>query len=526
MSRACSAVSYYNACMKSKGIWGELRRHRTIWMGVVLTLTLWAIYSLGSWYAHLPDALSYKAYVPTVAFIGNQIDAAPRPVAAGATGCGSISTSLAKVDAGQKNFIYRCSSAGREVSYQDGKLVFNLSTSDPNLEFVPGGSACNVHYYQGGQDIRSRHAGGCFTNITEFTGGGSRMSAENGMWCVNCISGAALACTVKVKINGSPTQCGCVYASTGSVNAPPCTPSNNPNAGEAPPPAAPTSPPAQTAPLTIPQVLTQGKACGEHTESDYTCSKDRLSHTVRHMKYCENGAQKFMTLLCDGAGESRSWVDITSQVLADKGKYASTLGGCDELNLSCPPVTGSANPTQPPAATAAPRPTDVPAPTAAPQPTAAPPLATPTPIIPTLSPQAIAPVSSQGILQVSPLSIDSTYYLSFSTVPGNVAFGLYFANGGDISLENQINNALALQGISVPSFKNLASSASVYELPFLINDPSTRLNFTLYRRPKKDASQSFTLSTFIEQSKGCLSTAMPNTYVIDVTTLQSNTPCR
>ncbi len=495
-------------------------------MGLGLTILLAFGYGLGVWYAHLPDALSSKAYVPTVAFIGNQTDMTPQPVAAGATGCGSISTSLAKVDAGQKNFIYRCSSAGREVSYQDGKLVFNLSTSDPNLEFIPGGSACNVHYYQGGQDIRSRHAGGCFTNITEFTGGGSRMSAENGMWCVNCISGAALACTVKVKINGAPTQCGCVYASTGSVNAPPCTPSNNPNAGEAAPPAAPTSPPAQTTPLTIPQILTQGKACGEHTESDYTCTKDRLSHTVRHMKYCENGAQKFMSLYCDGTGETRQWVDYTSEVLGNKGKYSPTLGGCDELNLSCPPVTNSTNPTQPPVATVAPRPTDPPVPTATVQPPVAPVIATPTTIISTTPPQAIAPVSSQGILQVSPLSIDSTYYLSFTTVPGNVAFGLYFANGSDIALENQINYTLALQGISVPTFKNQTSNASVYDLPFLINDPSTRLNYTLYRRPKKDASASFTISTFIEQSKGCLSTAMPNTYVIDITTLQSNTPCR
>lgn len=501
----------------------NFRRHQSIWMGLGITVILAFGYSLGAWYAQLPDKLSMQKYIPQITFTGEQ-STNLQPVAAGATGCGSISTSLAKVDAGQKNFIYRCSSAGREVSYQDGKLVFNLSTSDPNLEFVPGGSACNVHYYQGGADIRSRHAGGCFTNITDFTGGGSSMMAENGMWCVNCISGAALACTIKVKINGTPTQCGCVYASTGSVNAPPCTPSNNPNSGAAPPQAAPTSPPARTSPLTIPEILKQGKACGEHTESDSTCSKDRLSHTVRHMKYCENGTQKFMSLYCEGTGDTRQWIDYTTEVLGNKGKYSPTLGGCDELNLNCPPVSNNTAPTQPPAPTSAPLPTAVPTPVIIP-PTAVP-TATPTtvPVAPTTPPPA--PVSSQGVLQIAPLSGDSTYYLSFATAPGDVAFGLYFANGTDISLENQINAALAQQGVSVPTLKNQTSNASLYDLPFLINDPSTRLSFTLYRRPKKDGVLPVTLSTFIEQSKGCLSTVMPNTYVIDITSIQTNSPCR
>lgn len=510
--------------MKRKALITNFRQHQSIWMGLGLTMILVFGYCFGVWYTKLSIRLSTKKYIPQITFTGERTTNL-QPVAAGATGCASISTSLAKVDAGQKNFIYRCSSAGREVSKADGKLVFNLSTSDPNLEFIPGGSACNVHYYQGGADIRSRHAGACFTNITEFTGGGSTMMAENGMWCVNCISGAALACTIKVKINGTPTQCGCVYASTGSVNAPPCSPSNNPNAAAAPPPAAaPTTPPTRTTPLTIPEILKQGTACGEHTESDYTCSKDRLSHTVRHVIYCENGSQKFVTLGCNGAGETRQWEDMTAEVQANQGKYASTMGGCESLNLNCPPASNGTAPTQPPAPTSTPLPTATPTPVIIPPtavPTAPP---TPTLVIPTSSPPL--PVSSQGVLQITPLSADSTYYLSFVTTPGDVAFGLYFANGTDISLENQINAALAQQGISIPTFKSQTANAYLYDLPFLINNPSTRLNFTLYRRPKKDNSLPITLSTFIEQSKGCLNTVMPNTYMIDITSIQTSSPCR
>ena len=244
------------------------------------------------------------------------------------------------------------------------------------------------------------------------------------------------------------------------------------------------------------------------------------------MKYCENGTQKFMSLYCEGTGDTRQWIDYTTEVLGNKSKYSSTMGGCDELNLNCPPVSNNAATASVPRPTAAPQPTAIPQPTSIPAPVIIPPTAVPTPVpvTPTVAPPV--PVSNQGILQIAPLSMDSTYYLSFATSPGNVAFGLYFTNGADISLENQVNNALALQGISVPTFKNQIANASLYDLPFLINDPSTRLSFTLYRRPKKDDSQQFTLSTFIEQSKGCLSAAMPNTYVIDVTTIQSNSPCR
>ena len=504
--------------MKSRLVPIHFRRHQSIWMGLGLTILLAFGYGLGVWYSHLPDALSSKAYVPTVAFVGNQTDMTPQPVAAGATGCGSITANLTKESAGLGNRIYQCIRNGVAGEKYDGKISATFSTSDPSLQLIASGSACDVHWYQGGADIRQ--SGKSFSNITDFSGGGSSLSGQNCMWYVTGQSGIAVACTLQTKVNNISSKCDCVYASTGSVNAPQCTPSNNPNAGEAPPPAAPTSPPAQTTPLTIPQILTQGKACGEHTESDYTCTKDRLSHTVRHMKYCENGAQKFMSLYCDCTGETRQRVDYTSEVLGNKGKYSPTLGGCDELNLNCPPVSNNTAPTQPPVPTAAPLPTAIPTPVIIP-PTAVP---SPVPVTPTTPPPA--PVSSQCVLQIAPLSGDSTYYLSFVTAPGDVAFGLYFTNGADISLENQINAALAQQGVSVPTLKNQTSNASQYDLPFLINDPSTRLSFTLYRRPKKDNSLPVTLSTFIEQSKGCLSAAMPNTYVIDITSIQANSPCR
>ena len=458
---------------------------------------------------------------PQITFTGEQ-STNLQPVAAGATGCASIQSSLKGEYIAPKVWAYTCQSGLKESSPADGQLVLNLSTSDPNLELIAGGSACDVHWFQGGKNLR--YSGACFSNITRFSGGGASLSAANGMWYVMGLSGAATACTIQVKLNGVPNKCECVYSSYGSVSAPPCTPSNNPNSGAAPPPAAPTSPPARTSPLTIPEILKPGKACGEHTESDSTCSKDRLSHTVRHMKYCENGTQKFMSLYCEGTGDTRQWIDYTTEVLGNKGKYSPTLGGCDELNLNCSPVSNNTAPTQPPVPTAAPLPTAIPTPVIIP-PTAVP-TATPTtvPVAPTTPPPA--PVSSQGVLQIAPLSGDSTYYLSFVTAPGDVAFGLYFANGADISLENQINAALAQQGVSVPTLKNQTSNASLYDLPFLINDPSTRLSFTLYRRPKKDGALPVTLSTFIEQSKGCLSTVMPNTYVIDVTTIQSNSLCR
>lgn len=493
------------------------RYHLSVFMGLGLTLILYLLYRFGLWYMHLPDKLSMQKYIPQITFTGG-LTTNLQPVAAGAVECGAITARLVKESAGLGNRIYQCSRSGVLGEKYDGRIVASFSSSNPVVELVAKDSACNVHWYQGGSDMRS--SGKSFSNITDFSGGGSSLNAQNCMWYVTGQSGIAVACTIQVKINGTPSQCGCVYASTGSVNAPPCTPSNNPNSGAAPPPAAPTSPPARTSPLTIPEILKQGQACGEHTESDSTCSKDRLSHTVRHMKYCENGAQKFMSLYCEGTGDTRQWIDYTTEVLGNKGKYSPTLGGCDELNLNCPPVSNNTAPTQPPVPTAAPLPTAIPTPVIIP-PTAVP---TPVPVTPTTPPPA--PVSSQGVLQIAPLSGDSTYYLSFVTAPGDVAFGLYFTNGADISLENQINAALAQQGVSVPTLKNQTSNASQYDLPFLINDPSTRLSFTLYRRPKRDGALPVTLSTFIEQSKGCLSAAMPNTYVIDVTTIQSNSLCR
>jgi hypothetical protein len=489
-------------------------------MGLGLTLILAFGYGLGAWYAQLPDKLSMQKYIPQITFTGEQ-STNLQPVAAGATGCASIQSSLKGEYIAPKVWAYTCQSGLKESSPADGQLVLNLSTSDPNLELIAGGSACDVHWFQGGKNLR--YSGACFSNITRFSGGGASLSAANGMWYVMGLSGAATACTIQVKLNGVPNKCECVYSSYGSVSAPPCSPSNNPNA-TAPPAATPTTPPARTTPLTIPEILKQGTACGEHTESDYTCSKDRLSHTVRHVKYCENGSQKFVTLGCNGAGETRQWEDMTAEVQANQGKYASTMGGCESLNLNCPPASNATAPTQPPVPTSTPLPTATPTPVIIPPtavPTAPP---TPTPAIPTSSPPL--PVSSQGVLQITPLSADSTYYLSFVTTPGDVAFGLYFANGTDISLENQINAALAQQGISIPTFKSQTANAYLYDLPFLINNPSTRLSFTLYRRPKKDNTLPVTLSTFIEQSKGCLSTVMPNTYVIDITSIQANSPCR
>ena len=487
-------------------------------MGLGLTILLAFGYGLGVWYSHLPDALSSKAYVPTVAFVGNQTDMTPQPVAAGATGCGSITANLTKESAGLGNRIYQCIRNGVAGEKYDGKISATFSTSDPSLQLIASGSACDVHWYQGGADIRQ--SGKSFSNITDFSGGGSSLSGQNCMWYVTGQSGIAVACTLQTKVNNISSKCDCVYASTGSVNAPPCTPSNG--TGAAPEPAAQGAAPSQQAPSTyVPTYL----ACGEHTEPDRTCNGSTRTHTVRHEKYCENGQEKLRSVYCDNPAGKWEWVDYTSVVQSDMGKWGGTMGGCESEHPDCSKSVGS-NPTQAPAPTSAPRPTTAPQPTVAPPPVVVPPTAVPTaiPAAPTVAPPV--PVSNQGVLQIAPLSVDSTYYLSFVTSPGNVAFGLYFANGADISLENQINNALALQGISVPTFKNQTENASLYDLPFLINDPSTRLSFTLYRRPKKDASASFTISTFIEQSKGCLSTAMPNTYVIDITTLQSNTPCR
>jgi hypothetical protein len=265
--------------------------------------------------------------------------------------------------------------------------------------------------------------------------------------------------------------------------------------------------------LTIPQILSQGKACGEHTESDYTCSKDHLSHTVRHIKYCENGVQKFVSLACNGAGETRQWEDITAEVQGNQARYASTLGGCEILNLNCgTPIQPPPNPTRPPAPPVhpPPNPTSPPAtPTAAPT------------AVPTTTPTPTNPPVPQ--LSIDRLEGGQSYYFAFTTRPGDQKFGLFYANGEDGPFESEINKALAQQGIKTPLFKGSEGARSVYTLP-LPPGSFPSLSYTLYARPVRSGPDATLLPTYIQLAKGCAAPSQ-SSYIIDTFATSSQNPC-